>query len=201
MMKRPGKLRNRLLAPLIYLAALLLLLEDWFWDLGIRLVNFIVAWPPLHALETRIKALPPYAALAAFVAPGLLLFPVKVLCLIAIASGHAFSGVAVIVVAKVGGAAIVARLYTLTKPTLLTLPWFARWHGRFMELKDRWIGRLKATDAFRKVSMLSAMMRNAARAMLRRLRPKAKAAGRHASRPARVLRRFVAMWRARRRRS
>ena len=198
-MKRPARLRNRLLAPLIYLAALMLLLEDWFWDLGARLVNFIVSWPPLHALELRIRALPPYAALAAFVAPGLLLFPVKVLALIAIASGHAFSGVAVIVVAKVGGAAIVARLYTLTKPTLLSLAWFARWHGRFMELKDRWIGRLKATDAFRKVSRLSALMRGAARELLRRLRPKAKAAGRHASRPARILRRFVAMWRARRR--
>lgn len=199
MMKRSHKLRNRLLAPLVYLAALILLFEDWCWDLGIRLVNFIVSWPPLKALETRVKALPPYGALCAFVLPAILLFPVKVLALIAIASGHAFSGVTVIVVAKLGGAAVVARLYTLTKPTLLSLAWFARWHNRFIELKDRWIGRLKATGAFRRVSMLSALMRAAARKVLAQLRPAAPSDGRHGSRPARLLRRFVALWRARRR--
>jgi hypothetical protein len=199
MMKRTNKLRNRLLAPLIYLGALILLLEDWLWDVGIRLVSFIVSWPPLKALETRIEALPPYAALCAFVLPAILLFPVKILALVAIASGHAFSGVTVIIAAKVGGAAVVARLYTLTKPALLTLAWFARWHNKFMELKDHWIGRLRATNAFRRVSMLSALMRSAARSLLARLRPREPLGGRHGTRPARMLRRFVAMWRARRR--
>lgn len=198
-MKRSRTLRNQLLSPLIYLAALLLLLEDWFWDLGLRLVQLIVSWPPLKVLERQIVALRPYPALCAFVLPALLLFPVKVLALFAIASGHPFSGVAVIVAAKVGGAAAVARLYVLTRPALLTLPWFERWHSKFMELKNHWIGRLKATDAFRRVSMLSAMMRGAARAFLLRLRPRGGLGARHASRPARMLRRFIAIWRARRR--
>jgi hypothetical protein len=199
MMKRPNKLRNRLLAPLVYLAALLLLLEDWLWDLGSRLIRFIVSWPPLKALEIRIRALPPYPALCAFVLPAILLFPVKVLALVAIASGHALSGVAAIVVAKIGGAALVARLYTLTLPALLTLAWFARWHNKFMAVKERWIGRLKATDAFRRISMLAALMRAAGRRLLARLRPAAPPGGRHGTRAARMLRRFVALWRARHR--
>jgi hypothetical protein len=198
-MKSSRTLRNRLLSPLVYLAALLLLLEDWLWDLGLRLVRLVVAWPPWKALERHIIALPPYAALAAFVLPAILLLPVKLLALFAIASGHPISGISVIILAKVGGAAVVARLYVLTKPTLLSLPWFARWHEKFMTFKDYWIGRLKATDAFRRVSMLSAMMRGAARAALARLRPKAGFGARHASRPARMLRRFIAIWRARRR--
>jgi hypothetical protein len=192
-------MRSRLLSPLIYLAALILLLEDWFWDLGLRLVRLIVSWPPLKALERHIVALRPYPALCAFVLPAILLFPVKVLALIAIASGHPFSGVAVIVVAKVGGAAAVARLYVLTRPALLTLPWFARWHNKFVNLKNHWIARLKATNAYRRVSMLSAMMRGAARAFLRRLRPHGRFGARPSSRPARMLRRFIAIWRARRR--
>jgi hypothetical protein len=198
-MKRSRTLRNRLLSPLVYLAALLLLMEDWFWDLGLGLVKLVVAWPPLKALELRIVALPPYPALCAFVLPAMLLLPVKILALLAIASGHPFSGVAVIVVAKIGGAALVARLYILTLPKLLTLAWFARWHGKFMNLKDHWIGRLKASDAFRRVSMLSAMMRATARRTLDRLRPRGSFGRRHASRPARMLRRFIAIWRARRR--
>ena len=197
-MRRSPTLRHRLLAPLVYLAALLLLLEDWCWDVGIRLIGFVVSWPPLTALETRIRALPPYAALCAFVLPGVLLFPVKVLALIAIAAGHPFSGVTVIVAAKLGGAAVVARLYTLTQASLLALPWFARWHGRFMQLKNRWIGRLKATAAFRRASRLAARMRGAGRALLDRLRPAPAPAGRRAPRSARMLRRFTALWRARR---
>jgi hypothetical protein len=198
-MKRSRTLRKRLLSPLVYLAALVLLMEDWFWDLGLRLVRLIVSWPPLKALERRIVALRPYPALCAFVLPAVLLFPVKVLALIAIASGHPFSGVTVIVVAKVGGAAAVARLYVLTRPALLTLAWFARWHNRFMDLKDHWIGRLKASDAYRRVSMLAAMMRGAARALLRRLRRRGGIGARQSSRPARMLRRFIAIRRARRR--
>jgi hypothetical protein len=197
-MKRSRSLRNRLLSPLVYLAALILLLEDWFWDLGLRLARFVASWPPLKAFERRIAALPPYGALCAFVVPALLLLPVKVLALFAIASGHPISGVATIVVAKVGGAALVARIYFLTRDTLRTLTWFARWNDRFIAIKDHWVGRLKASDAYRRVSMLSAMMRGAARAFLRRMRPRGGFGARHSSRPARMLRRFIAIWRARR---
>lgn len=198
-MKRSRTLRNRLLSPLVYLAALILMLEDWLWDLGLRLARQIAAWPPWKALERRIAALPPYAALCAFALPAIVLFPVKVLALVAIASGHAFAGVLAIVVAKLGGAMLVARLYLLTRPALLSLPWFARWHNKFIDLKDHWIGRLKATEAYRHASALSAALRAAARAALARLRPQSGFGARHASRPARMLRRFIAIWRAKRR--
>jgi hypothetical protein len=196
-MTRPKTWRHRIFSPLVYLAAIILLLEEWLWELGVKLVNRIVGWPPLALLETRIKALSPYAALCAFVLPAVLLFPVKVLALIAIAGGHPVSGVAVIVAAKIGGAALVARLYTLTLPTLVQLPWFARWHDKFIAVKNRWVGALKATNAFRRVSMLSAMMRSAASAMRKRWR--ARPSGRHSSRQIRTFRRLLAIWRARRR--
>ena len=207
-MKRSRTLRNRLLWPLVYLAALMLLLEDWLWDLGLRLVRQVVAWPPLRSLERRIVALPPYAALGVFVLPAVLLLPVKILALMAIASGHLVSGLAVIIAAKIGGAALVARLYVLTLPTLLTLAWFALWHGRFMDWKNHWVGRLKASTAYRRVSRLSASVsamaaaiasaiRTAARSTLARLRPGG-AGGRRWRRPTRLLRRVIAIWRARR---
>jgi hypothetical protein len=191
--------RNRLLAPLVYLAALVLLLEEWFWDLGMRLAGGIACWPPLKWVEGRVQALPPYPALAVFVLPGLLLFPVKVIALLAIAHGHAAAGIATIVVAKVGGAAVVARLYVLTLPTLQDLGWFARLHGRFMALKDRWIGRLRASRAFRHSRRLAHALRRGTGRLLRRLRPSVPFGSRHASSTARILRRFAAMWRARRR--
>jgi hypothetical protein len=186
-----------LLAPLIYLAALVLLLEEWFWDAGMRLAADLNDWPPLKALEQRVARLRPYPALCLFVVPGLLLVPVKVLAVLAIAHGHAVSGIAVIVVAKLVGAAVVARVYVLTLPALRRLAWFARAHGWFLVTRDRLVGRLRASRAYHRTRHAANALRLSARRLLRRLRAKSA----HASRSARVLRRFVALWRARRRHS
>jgi hypothetical protein len=197
-MKRIQRYRRWLFAPLVYLAALFLLLEEWLWRTGARLTRGWADWPPLRALERRIAALPPYAALAVFVLPALLLFPVKLLALLAMAQGHAVAGLGVIVAAKLGGAAAVARLYTLTRPTLLRLAWFARWHGAFIALKDRWIARLYAGKPWRTVAALGYFLRR----MLRRWRTaRAERAvlGRLRSRPVRVVQRFSTLWRSRRR--
>jgi len=197
-MKKKYRNRRWLFAPLVYLAAIFLLIEEWLWATGARVMQTIAQFPPLHALEARIVRLPPYWALVLFVLPAVLLFPVKLLALLAIARGHAFSGIGVIVAAKLGGAAAVARLYTLTRPALLTLPWFARWHGVFMETKDRWIARLRATHPWRRVSRLSNLLSRARRNWWRRLRAGVRVPGRHNARSTRILRRFAAFWRARR---
>jgi hypothetical protein len=197
--------RSRLLTPLVYLAALVLLLEEWCWDVGMRLGQALSRWPWLQMLEVHVRRLPPWAALCAFVLPGLLLLPVKMLALVAIAHGHAASGIATLVVAKIGGAAVVARLYALTLPTLLEVRWFARGHGRFMVLKARCIARLHASPAVRQARALLDELRRKLRQGRRRLarslrgRRRAPFGSRHASRTSRVLRRFVVLWRARRR--
>ncbi len=194
-MKPQKKWRYRLFAPLVYLAAIILLVEEWFWDIGEAMIKRIAAWPPIPALETQLKRLPPYGALAAFMLPAILLLPVKLLALYAIAHGHALWGVVVIILAKVGGAAIVARLYSLTRPTLLAVPWFARWHDKFMLFKDKMVNRLRASAAFIHVTAMVAAIKAKARAFAASMKR-----GRHSMRPARVIRRFVVFWRARRRR-
>jgi hypothetical protein len=187
-------------APLVYLAAVVLLVEEWCWDTGMRLARRLARWPALAALESRVRTLPPYAALCAFVLPGLLLLPVKLLALLAIAHGHALSGIATIVVAKVGGAAVVARLYVLTLPTLLAIGWFARCHGWFMDAKTRCLDYLRTSHTYHLAGRALRGLRIGCRRLLRRLRPHPADAGdRHASRTMRVLRRFVVQWRVRRR--
>ena len=191
--------RSRLLAPLVILAALLLLLEEWCWNAGLRLWRALGRWPFIAALEERVRAMPPWAALCAFVLPGLLLFPVKLLALMAIAKGHAASGIATIVVAKLGGAAVVARLYALTLPTLLAIGWFARCHGCFLRVKERCLAALRASHFYARTTRALQSAKAGWRRLRRRLRPRRPFGHRRANRTARVLRRFVVMWRARRR--
>lgn len=195
-MTRWHTLRRRLLAPAVYLAALFLLLEDWLWDSGVRLTAGLAHWQALQRLERRIRALPPAAALALFLLPVLLLLPVKLAALYAMARGHALAGLAVIVLAKLSSAAIVARIYVLTRPALLTIGWFARLEAWFLRLKERAIAKLQATAAWRSLRHLTAALRRGWRHWRghgQRWHP----AGHAAPRLQRLLRRLAALWRAR----
>lgn len=185
--------RYRLFVPLVHLAALVLLVEEWCWNAGMRLARACARWPALAALEMRVRALPPYAALVAFVLPGLLLLPVKLLALMAIAHGHPASGIATIVVAKLGGAAVVARLYALTLPTLLAVGWFARCHGCFMRVKTRWLAQLRASPLYCQTGRALRGLKWRLRRLWRQ------PSGRPTGHGRRVLRRFIVQWRARRR--
>jgi hypothetical protein len=197
--KRSRSLRNRLLSPVVVAGALLLLLEEWCWDIGLALVRRVASWPPFKLIDSHIAALSPYPALCLFVLPALLLLPVKLLALFAIGAGYPVTGVAVFVIAKIGGAALVARVYFLTRPALLTLPWFARWHNRFIAIKDDWLGRLRQTGFYRRSSLTSQLVRAAVRRVWGRIRRRGRHGVRAATRPARMLRRFQAIFRARRR--
>lgn len=195
-MKRLYTLRRRLLAPLVYLAALILLLEEWLWDVGGRLMAALARLIPMPRVRAWICSLGPVPALCLFVLPGLALFPVKILALFAIAKGHAIAGISTIVIAKVAGAALVARIYALTQPALMRLAWFSWGHGRFSELRDRWVGRLRATRAWQHVQELAQQARHWRHGLQQKLHPARHA--RNGMRLLRVLRRYIAQWRARR---
>nr|WP_315399768.1 hypothetical protein [uncultured Duganella sp.] len=193
-MKPFRRYARRLFAPLVYLAAVLLLLEDWLWNLGARLMARLTAWPPLHRLEAWICRLGPYAALVLFALPAVLLFPVKLLALWAMGNGHALAGLLVIIAAKVVGAAAVARLYLLTRPVLLTILWFARLLHWFLALKQRWIAALRATAAWRRVGALAGRLRSWRRRWSLPAHPHGRSGW--TARFRRLLKRFRARWRA-----
>jgi len=131
------------------LLALLILFEEWGWEP----LQWALAWvgqlPGLRWLERRISSLPPYAALALFLVPTLMLLPVKLLALWTISRGKVVLGTLVILGAKVLGTAIVARLFTLTQPALMQLPWFARGFTRWTVWKNALLARVRASWPWR----------------------------------------------------
>ncbi len=134
-----------------FLLALVILFEEWGWEALQALAERIGRWPPLRWLERRIAALPPWGALAVYFVPALALLPVKLGALWLVGSGHALAGLAVIVVAKVAGTALLARLFALTKPALMGLPWFARLYGRWREWKLALLASVRASRVWQRV--------------------------------------------------
>lgn len=131
------------------LVALILLFEEWGWEPLQRAMARIARLPGVRHLEALITRLPPWAALIVLLLPSLLLVPTKIAALWLIAQGHGTLGVLAIVVAKVVGTAIVARLFALTRPTLMRLPWFAALYARWVAWKDGVMARVRASWAWR----------------------------------------------------
>jgi hypothetical protein len=131
------------------LIALLILFEEWGWEPLKRAMARLMRWGPLAWIERAISRLPPYAALVVFFLPMLLLLPVKLMALWLVGQGQKVLGLAVIVIAKVVGTALVARLFQLTQPALMTLPWFARLYARWTEWKRSLLARVRESWAWR----------------------------------------------------
>lgn len=141
-------LKKILAAPFVFLAAIIVLLEDWLWDDLLRLAAAIGRLPIFRQIEMFIVGLPPYGALAMFATPSLLLIPVKLAALWFIGHGQPALGFLVAAAAKVAGTALVARIFTLTKPKLLTINWFVWLHDRFVAFKARVYAVIKATKIY-----------------------------------------------------
>ena len=132
-----------------WLLALIILFEEWGWDPLQRALAHIGQLPGLRWLERWITSLPPYAALAIFLVPSALLLPIKLLALWFISRSWVVMGTLVIVAAKLVGTAVVARLFSLTQPALMTLPWFARLYVRWTAWKDALLEHVRASQPWR----------------------------------------------------
>ncbi|MFO1080666.1 MAG: hypothetical protein U1E23_08575 [Reyranellaceae bacterium] len=124
----------------------------------------VAAWPPIARLEGALRRLPPAAAIVAFVAPALLVLPIKLLALGLMVQGHLVTALAMIVAGKVLATALVARLYRVLHPTLCRLPWFVRAETRLFAWRDRLYGFVRSLPAWQKAAALvrraRALMRN-----------------------------------------
>jgi hypothetical protein len=159
-------LRRLLRHAVTAIVALVLLFEEWGWEPLAAWLARLGRLPVFAWMERRIVALPPWGALVLFAAPALALLPVKLLALFLIGRGHPMLGVAVLLGAKVAGTALLARLFSLTQPTLMRLAWFARWYPRWKDWKDCVIAQVKDSNLWR----AAARQRAAAAALWQRFR-------------------------------
>jgi hypothetical protein len=142
----------------IFIAALVLLFEEWGWEPLAALAARLAKLPLFAWLEKKIAALPPYAALATFFVPALMLLPIKIAALFFIAHGHGMLGLLVLLFAKLAGTAVLARLFALTQPTLMRLAWFARWYPRWKAWKDRVMDEVRRSSAWQAAKRVKASL-------------------------------------------
>jgi hypothetical protein len=130
-------------------AALILLFEEWGWKPLSDALAWLARFPIVARLEALISRLPPYAALAVFALPTAILLPVKLVAMWLLAKGQVATATATFVAAKIASTALVARIFVLTRPSLMRIGWFARAYTWFMPWKDRLFAQIRASWVWR----------------------------------------------------
>jgi hypothetical protein len=151
--------------------ALLILLEEWGWRPLAALVGRLARWRPWARAEAAIAGLPPYAALVVFALPSALLMPLKFLALFLIARGQLVLAGLLFAAAKVVATALVARLFLLTRPALMRIPWFAWAYNLFIPWKNALEAYVRASYVWRVGRVWKARAKRVAAAQWQRLRP------------------------------
>ena len=149
--------------------ALWIFLEEWVWDEMLAFMAWLGRLPPVHWTEAQIAKLPPYAALIAFIIPGAILLPFKLAAFWLIAHGHGVYGLWVFVVAKIIGTAFLARIFSLTKPALLTIGWFNRAYLAVTGWKERLYAYVRALPVYQRIRELARAMKLAIKARWREM--------------------------------
>ena len=153
--------KRLLLPPLIALATLLVFLEETLIDFLSGLMARLARLPVVTRAEAWATRLPPYWAMTMFLLPAAVLLPFKFLALWLLASGHALSGILIIVTGKIVGTALSARIYKILHPALATLPWFVRAETWVFAKRDWLYGWVKATHAWQAMGALKLRVRAA----------------------------------------
>lgn len=165
-----GKFKKVLRAILLAPVALFLLFEEWGWEplaAGFAALGRLPWW---GRLERWITRLPPWAALLAFGVPVLALIPLKLLALYLFGLGHVTVGLALILAAKLTGTALAARLFQLTQPALMQMPWFARLYTPWKAWKDKIMTQARASLPWRMARRFKTRVKLAAARLLAALK-------------------------------
>ena len=137
-------LRRWVARPLLFIAAVLLLFEEWLWNGTARFMRDLGTLRPVAACGAWIRRRTPYQALALFVLPILSLLPLKGVVLLAFAHGRMTLGAVVLILEKLIFSAVFAALYQLTGPAITQIGWVLRAQQTFLRMRralHEWLER------------------------------------------------------------
>jgi len=138
-------LRHYLIRPIVYGVGIAYLLVDalvlsFIRPLGRRLMQLAI----FQRLQSWIDGLNRYAALALFLIPLALLEPVKPVSFYMIAHKKHLLGLIILSGGELLKVTLLERIFSMTKPQLMTFKWFAWCYGRW----TAFVARLKLSTAW-----------------------------------------------------
>jgi hypothetical protein len=146
-------LRHWFTRPLLFCAAVILLIEEWLWRGTARFLDRLLRLPVVAACADWIRRRPPWQALSLFLLPLLSLLPLKGVILLAFMHGRVSLGITVLVLEKLIFSAVFAALYQLTAPAITQIGWVMQAQTAFLRVRHAihlWLWTFAAFRASRR---------------------------------------------------
>jgi cell division protein FtsW (lipid II flippase) len=105
---------------LLSILAIFLIIEEWLWDGLSACGHYLITLLRLESFERWLAQSAPNTALLAFMIPLLIVTPINLAAIWLMIQGLLLQGVLLEIFAKLLGTLLVARVFTLTKPQLLS---------------------------------------------------------------------------------
>ena len=105
---------------LLSFLAIFLIIEEWLWDLLTAFGHKLVQWLNLEQFEQWLRQTTAPMALVAFSIPILIVAPINLVAFELLVNGLILQSILMEGLAKLLGTLLVARVFALTKPQLLT---------------------------------------------------------------------------------
>lgn len=142
---------KRILKPVTYIvAAIYFLVDAIFMAVAAPIARWVERTFEFKRLRAWIRSLSPYASLALFSVPVIILEPIKPVAAYLAATGQILWGAATFITGELLKLVLVERLFHLTRDKLMRIPAFAWGYGKFTDVRA-W---LQATEAWRAIRAL-----------------------------------------------
>jgi hypothetical protein len=146
-----------MLKPVFFALATIYFMADLVLANVARPIANWIGWRPLFtSIRTWIVSLKPYPTLALFAVPIVILEPIKPIAAYLIATGQIVVGAFTLIAGEILKLTFVERLFALTRPKLLRIPFFAWGYGYWRTL----VRFVRASQAWRAVSAGMANLRD-----------------------------------------
>lgn len=149
---------KRILKPVTYvLAAIYFVVDAVFMAVARPIARWVGRHFEFRRLRAWIRSLSPYASLALFSVPVIVLEPVKPVAAYLTATGQFLSGAVTFIAGELLKLVLVERLFHLTRDKLMRIRAFAWAYGKYAGAKA-W---LQATEAWRAIRALARAVKDA----------------------------------------
>jgi hypothetical protein len=137
---------------LLTILAVVVIFEEWLWDILTITGHWLSRALHLERFDEQLSKASPPLALLAFLIPLIVVTPLNILALFQFMHGRVFQGILLEIAAKLLATLLVARVFRLVKPALLTFNWFAKLYTTIISLL-RWAHNLIRDSAVYRLSV------------------------------------------------
>jgi hypothetical protein len=146
---------SRIFKPFVFVVAgIYFLVDAAFWTLAKPVIRWLADHWIFDSVRTWVLSLGPYATLALFVVPVLVLEPAKPVAAYLTATGHVVSGLLVLGVAELLKLVLIERLFSASRDKLMSIPAFAWGYGKFQQARA-WVESLSAWRLARRMVLIA----------------------------------------------